>query len=261
MLRKPRLDPLKTTAFITTACLVTGWSLMCAGTSLANDETYSDSMGPEAAAVEGALLAPPEDNPLRLAGTVSEPTVDALVEHIRRLGTSEDRIGESRRLRLWVARSHLPRWDLGAVEHEDPLAQEEIEDIVGHCVLKLVRVRLEEHLGLASLKARRDARRRGASSEAAMAESPFIPRSWSLSPRAGVGHDPWLGGKLRWRRRGSARHLRDGALVLGFKSYLEHDETSALLEWRTDDLSLGLEHVWDSPESGDVTWLSLRWRI
>lgn len=191
---------------------------------------------------------------LYLADSVSESTVEDLGTRLRRLAADEESLGENRRRRLRVARSYLPRWDLGAVWHDDPRIEEEIEEAVGHCVLKLIRVRTEEHLGLTDLRKRRDLRR-DARQETATG------RRWSVSPRAGVGHDPWLGSKLRWRHRGERTNWRHGDLALGLKQHLLHDELAVSLEWQNDDLRLGVEHIWDSEESGDLYHMTLRWRF
>lgn len=188
-------------------------------------------------------------------GSVSDATLDGLTGRLRRLAEDEARLGDRRRRRLWVARSHLVREELGALPHNDLRIEEEIEDIVGHCVTKLLRSRFEEKVGYSSLRQRYDERREGSSEAAA------VGRRWSVSPRVGVGHDPWLGSKLRWRMRGEAPTWRRPDVAFGLKRHLLHDEVSFAMEIETQDLELQVEHINDAEHFGDVYQMSLRWRF
>lgn len=205
-----------------------------------------------------------QSGPADFDGYVSDLTYDALSDHLQRMASHEESLGERRRRRLWMARSYLERYELGAVPHEDPYIDEEVEDIVSHCVLKLMRVRLEKEIGLNGLRDR--LRGRVGSSDDGAADGAAdgglgSARSWSISPRAGVGHDPWLGTKLRWRTDGDRSSLRQADVTFGFKRHLLHDETSFGVEMETDDLNLELAHILDAERSGDTYLLSVRWQF
>ncbi len=188
-------------------------------------------------------------------GSVAGLTYDALSDHLRRLAEDEESLGDRRRRRLWVARSYLERYELGALPHENPLIDEELEDIVSHCVLKLMRVRLEKDIGLTDLRDR--VRGKGGVSS----DETSGLRRWSIAPRAGVGHDPWLGTKLRLRTSGERTSWRQADFAFGFKRHLLHDETLFGVEMETDELNLELAHILDAEYSGDTYLLSLRWRF
>lgn len=189
-------------------------------------------------------------------GSVADLTYDALSDHLQRLADDEESLGADRRRRLWVARSYIERYELGALPYDNPIIEEELEDIVSHCVLKLMRVRLEKEIGLTDLRDR--VRGKDKPSSAVAMDG---MRRWSISPRAGVGHDPWLGTKLRWRTTGERSSWRHADFAFGFKRHLLHDETLFGVEMATEDLNLELAHILDAEYTGDTYLLSLRWRF
>lgn len=227
------------------ALWVSAWMLTAPPSAVDGLPTPTDS-------VEMQVMIPVE---LSLNDSVSSATLEELSYHLRRFADDENRLGERRRRRLWVARSYLPRLDLGALPYDDPRVEEEVEEIIGHCVSKLLRSRLEEHVGLNGLRRRID-ERRGVDNETG-----DVTRRWSLSPRVGVGHDPWLGSKLRWRTRGATPTWRRPDIALGVKRHLLHDELALRVELASENVDLQVEHIYESEFSGDMYRMSLRWRF